>query len=176
MHTHFWSSGSKCVVYMGYAPSISVPVSLVPHCSYLFSLTRWLCWRLIAYSWCCKTSSMKGKWPLFYYPWCQLLCSIIIMLAGLTCHCFAKRPCWHPGSPRITSDVPGQTRTTTDLHGSYTVHMPDHPGCDPCWSGTYMGLGLKCQNLPCIYFDGFHSFIYIYIVERFPKFVYIKFL
>ena len=55
---------------------------------------------------------------------------------------FPKRPCWHPGSPRITPDVPGQTRTTTDLHGSYTVHMPDHPGCDPCWSGTYMGLGL----------------------------------
>ena len=56
---------------------------------------------------------------------------------------FPKRPCWHPGSPRITPDVPGQTRTTTDQHGSYTVHMPDHPGCDPCWSGTYMGLGLK---------------------------------
>ena len=45
---------------------------------------------------------------------------------------FPKRPCWHPGSPRITPDVPGQTRTTTDLHGSYTVHMPDHPRCDPC--------------------------------------------
>ena len=56
---------------------------------------------------------------------------------------FPKRPCWHPGSPQITSDVPGQTRTTTDLHGSYMVHMPDHPGCAPCWSGTYMGLGLN---------------------------------
>ena len=38
--------------------------------------------------------------------------------------------------------LPGQTRTTTDLHGGYTVHTPDHPGCDPCWSGTHLGLGL----------------------------------
>ena len=61
---------------------------------------------------------------------------------------YPKRPCWHPGSPRITPDVPGQTRTTTDQYGSYTVHMPDHPGCDPCWSGTYMGLGLY-RRTPC---------------------------
>ena len=55
---------------------------------------------------------------------------------------FPKRPCWHQGTPRISPDVPGQARTTTDLHGSYTAHTPDQPGCDPCWSGTIMDLGL----------------------------------
>ncbi|KAH3776051.1 hypothetical protein DPMN_177464 [Dreissena polymorpha] len=43
-----------------------------------------------------------------------------------------KLPCWPPGAPRTFPDVPRLTRIDTELHGGYTVRMPEHPGYEPC--------------------------------------------